>query len=202
MDAQPNPTPPRRPLWPAAVAGALAFVAAASVLFALRHPTLEPPRPPGDETRGESAPPVGRRAPEFSLPLLSGGTFSLTPVRGKPLLLNFWASWCVPCREETPILVRLHKVYGPRGVQFVGIDSEDQIADARQFVAQYRIDYPLVHLDDDRIIDAYAVPGLPTTVFIRADGVVVGKVVGGFVGPEGEQLLIARLDRLLAGAQR
>jgi len=64
------------------------------------------------------------------------------------------------------------------------------------------VDYPLVRLDDDRLIDAYAVPGLPTTIFIGADGVVTGKVVGGFVGPEGEKLLIARLDRLLAGAHR
>lgn len=176
-------------------------VAVASVLVALRHPAPEPPRA-GSGTLGDGAPPVGRRAPDFSLPLLTGGTFTLHSARGKPILLNFWASWCAPCREETPMLVRLHKMYGPRGVQFVGVDSEDQIADARRFAAQFGVDYPLVHLDDDRVIDAYAIPGLPTTIFIGADGIVAGKVVGGFVGPQGEKLLIARLERLLAGAPR
>ncbi|HET9002345.1 MAG TPA: TlpA disulfide reductase family protein [bacterium] len=182
--------------------GVLVVVAAGLVWVASRHPGTEPARPSGFEGLGDGAPPVGHRAPDFSLPLLNGGTFSLHSVKGKPVVLNFWAAWCAPCRAETPMLVRLQKVYGPRGLQFVGVDSEDQIADARAFAAQYHVDYPLVRLDDERLIDAYAIPGLPTTVFIGADGIVVGKVVGGFVGPEGEKLLIARLDRLLAGAHR
>jgi len=202
MDAQPAPVPSRHRLKPAVVVGVLVVIAAGLVVLALRHPGLEPPRPSGLEGLGDGAPPVGRRAPDFSLPLLNGGTFSLHSVRGKPVVLNFWAAWCAPCREETPMLVRLYKVYGPRGLQFVGVDSQDQTADARAFASQYQVDYPLVRLDDDRLIDAYAVPGLPTTIFIGADGVVTGKVVGGFVGPEGEKLLIARLDRLLAGAHR
>jgi cytochrome c biogenesis protein CcmG, thiol:disulfide interchange protein DsbE len=202
MDARPAPVPSRRRLKPAVVVGVLVVVAAGVVVLALRHPGPEPPRPSGLEGLGDGALPVGRRAPDFSLPLLNGGTFSLHSLRGKPVVLNFWAAWCVPCREETPMLVRLHKVYRPRGLQFVGVDSEDQTADARAFAAQYHVDYPLVRLDDDRLIDAYAVPGLPTTIFIGADGVVTGKVVGGFVGPEGEKLLVARLERLLAGAHR
>lgn len=202
MDAPPTPAQSRHRLKPAVVVGVLVVVAAGLVWVALRHPGTEPARPSGLEGLRDGAPPVGRQAPDFSLPLLNGGTFSLHSTRGKPVVLNFWAAWCVPCREETPMLVRLYKVYGRRGLQFVGVDSQDQIADARAFAAQYHVDYPLVRLDDDRLIDAYAVPGLPTTVFIGADGIVAGKVVGGFVGPEGEKLLIARLDRLLAGAHR
>lgn len=202
MDSPPASVPSRHALRPAVLVGVLVVVAAGLVWVASRHPGTEPTRPSGFEGLGDGAPPVGRRAPDFSLPLLNGGTFSLHSVRGKPVVLNFWAAWCAPCRAETPMLVRLQKVYGPRGLQFVGVDSEDQIADARAFAAQYHVDYPLVRLDDERLIDAYAVPGLPTTVFIGADGIVVGKVVGGFVGPEGEKLLIARLDRLLAGAHR
>lgn len=202
MDAQPESAPSRHRLWPVVVLSLLVVVAVVSVLVAVRPRATERPRPSGLEALGDGAPPVGRRAPDFSLPLLGGGTFSLHSARGKPVVLNFWASWCAPCREETPMLVRLHKVYGPRGVQFVGVDSQDQTADARAFAAQYHVDYPLVRLDDDRLIDAYGIPGLPTTVFIGADGIVAGKVVGGFVGPEGEKLLIARLDRLLAGAHR
>ena len=95
-------------------------------------------------------------------------------------------------------MVRLHKAYGPRGVVFVGIDAEDQPAEARRFMAQYHVDYSVVRAEDESLMDAYAVPGLPTSVFIGADGVVAGKYVGGFVGAEGRKNLMQRLDHLLA----
>jgi cytochrome c biogenesis protein CcmG, thiol:disulfide interchange protein DsbE len=196
-----EPIDRRAPWRTAALVGGLVFLAIVSFAMVLRHPAKAPP-PSGALPFGDTAPPVGRPAPEFSAPLMSGGTFTLRSLRGKPVVLNFWASWCVPCREETPLLVRLHKVYGPRGVQFVGLDTEDQVAGARAFLEQHHVDYLVARLEDERVIDAYAIPGLPTTVFIGADGVVTGKVVGGFVGPEGEKLLISRLDRLLADAHR
>lgn len=200
MSAQPDPAPsPRRAHRPVVVA-ALVVAAAALALAVARLLPSGLPRPFGLEPGGNGAPPVGRPAPDFSLPLLNGGTLVFHSLRGKPVLLNFWASWCAPCREETPLLVRLHKIYGPRGVAFVGINAEDQPADARQFVAQYHVDYAVAHIDDERLIDAFGVPGLPTTILIGADGIVAGRVVGGFVGPEGEKSLIGWLDRLLAAA--
>ncbi len=202
VDAQPTPAPSRRRPWLVPLVGVVALAGAVFVLAISRFSGPAPQRPVGPETLGAGAPPVGRPAPDFSLPLFNGGPLSLHSLRGKPVLLNFWASWCAPCREETPLLVRLHQVYGPRGVEFVGINAEDTLADARRFIAQYSVDYPVVRMDDERLIDAYAVPGLPTTVFIGADGIVKGKVAGGFVGPEGEKLLIARLDRLLADLRR
>ena len=141
--------------------------------------------------------PVGRPAADFRLPMLSGGAVSLHSLRGKPIVLNFWASWCGPCLAETPLLVRLEKVYGPRGVIFVGVDVKDEISDARRFVGQYHVGYIVVRADD-RVLRVYAVVGLPTTVFIRADGVVVDEEVGGFIGPGGEEELRSRLDQLLA----
>jgi cytochrome c biogenesis protein CcmG, thiol:disulfide interchange protein DsbE len=196
-----EPIDRRAPWRTAALSGGLAVVAIVSVAMVLHHPA-KGPQPSGMLPPGDTAPPVGRPAPEFSVPLMNGGTFTLRSLRGKPVVLNFWASWCVPCREETPLLVRLHKVYGPRGVQFVGLDTEDQAAGARAFIALHRVDYLVARLEDERVIDAYSIPGLPTTVFIGADGTVIAKVVGGFVGPEGEKLLISRLDRLLADAHR
>ena len=145
-----------------------------------------------------TAPPVGRPAPGFTLPLFSGGTLDVHRLRGKPIVLNFWASWCVPCKTETPLLVSLHKTYGPRGIVFAGVDVEDQERDARAFVEQYHVDYFVVRSPDEKVMDAYSVIGVPTTVFIGADGVVVDAYAGGFVGSGGAQALKARLDRLLA----
>lgn len=147
-----------------------------------------------------AAPPVGRPAPDFTLPLFSGGTLSLHNLKGKPVVLNFWASWCVPCREETPLLVRLHKTYGPRGIVFVGVNVEDDEQAARRFLQQYQVDYLVVRSVEDNVIEAYFVPGIPATVFIGADGVVRDKFTGAFVGPDGEKALVVRLDRLLSTA--
>jgi cytochrome c biogenesis protein CcmG/thiol:disulfide interchange protein DsbE len=202
MDPHPAPVPPRRRPRLATLIGALLLVAAAVVILRPYGPPPlhQAPRQPG--SFGDGAPPVGRAAPDFTLPLFSGDMLSLHSLRGKPVLLNFWASWCAPCREEMPLLVHLHKLYGPRGIEFVGVNVMDRAKDARKFVEQYHVDFLLVQASDERLMEAYAIPGLPTTVFIGADGVVVGKVVGGFVGPGGERSLITWLDRLLASVPR
>ena len=202
MSASQEPPPPRRqPLLFVLIVGlaSLAIAVAAWKMFSAFPPPQKtslatPPAP-------SAAPPVGRPAPDFTLPLFSGGTLSLHSLKGKPVVLNFWASWCIPCREETPLLVRMRKTYGPLGVVFVGVNVEDEEGAARQFLRQYRVDYPAVRSVDDRMIDAYAVPGLPTTVFIGADGIVMDKFTGGFVGSAGEKALVMRLDRLLGTPQ-
>jgi thiol-disulfide isomerase/thioredoxin len=168
--------------------------------------------PSGGSAPGSFPPPpgtpglVGRAAPEFTLPFLTGaGTGSAAPpprlslrsLRGRPAVLNFWASWCAPCREETPLLVRLHKIYGPRGIVFVGVDVQDEAADARRFIARYHVDYPVVISSDDRLIVKYGIVGLPTTVFVDAGGMVRSREAGGFLGAAGERALNARLDQLL-----
>ncbi len=195
---------PRRRLLALAVAGCLAILAAAALWVRLasvpggRAVPAFPPLP-------EAATLVGHPAPDFALPILSdaagatpaGGRLSLHSLRGRPVVLNFWASWCAPCRAETPLLVRLHKLYGPRGVAFVGVDTEDEAADARRFVGQYHVDYTIVVSSDEKLMSAYAIPGLPTTIFVGPDGMIRDREIGGFIGPEGEKALVARLDRLL-----
>lgn len=157
---------------------------------------------PSREAVSDTVPPAGRPAPDFELPLFSGGTLTLHSLKGRPVVLNFWASWCVPCRTETPLLVRLYKTYGPRGIVFVGVDVEDEDRDARAFLGQYHVDYAVVRSSDERVMRAYRVMGIPTTVFIGADGVVAEKYTGAFLGPDGEKALVTRLERLLAGAKR
>ena len=172
------------------IGGFVVFAALSSSIVAWHAPA-----PPSD-----LSPPLGYQAPDFTLPLFSGGTLSLHSLMGKPVVLNFWASWCVPCRTETPLLVRMHRLYGPRGIAFVGVDVEDDEKDARAFIGQYHVDYAVVR-SDEKIMTAYVTTGIPTTVFIRAEGVVVDKVAGGFLGPEGETSLRLRLGRLLQPAK-
>ena len=180
-------------------ASLVALGVAAGVWYATRPRTRQ--NPPSVVAIRDAAPPVGHPAPDFTLPLFSGGTLSLHSLKGKPVLLNFWASWCIPCRTETPLLVRLQRTYGPRGVVFIGVDVEDQERDAREFVKKYHVDYPVVRAPDEAVMLAYRILGIPTTVFIGADGVVVEKFTGGFLGPEGEKRLAATLDRLLREAK-
>jgi len=182
-----------RLLWSATAGGLVGLVAVA--LWVWLGPSVRPV-PSATSALPQSAL-AGKPAPEFTLKELAGETFALRTLRGRPVVLNFWASWCTPCREETPLLVRLHQTYGPRGVAFVGVDEEDEPAAARSFAARYHVDYPAVIAPDDRLLRAYAIVGLPTTVFIGPDGIVRGTEVGGFIGPDGERSLVAALDRLL-----
>jgi thiol-disulfide isomerase/thioredoxin len=182
------------------VAGA-ASVAIAVAAWKVFSIAANSERAPGATSQTPSAArPVGRPAPDFTLPLFSGGTLSLHSLKGKPVVLNFWTSWCVPCREETPLLVRLHKTYGPRGIASVGVEVEDDARAAREFLQQGHVDYPVVRSADDGLIDAYAVPGIPTTVFIGSNAW-WPKFTGGFVGPGGEKALVTRLERLLGALQ-
>jgi cytochrome c biogenesis protein CcmG/thiol:disulfide interchange protein DsbE len=128
---------------------------------------------------------VGKAAPDFSIPSLTGGPAvdlnSLGVDRGHPVVLNFFASWCVPCEEETPLLARTARAAHVKGstIQFVGVDSLDQKPAALSFVRQSGVTYP-VGVDKQGAVSSglYAVFGLPQTFFINADGVVVSHVPG------------------------
>jgi len=148
---------------------------------------------------GPAASLMGRPAPAFALARLvpAGGPLSLSSLRGRPVVLNFWASWCGPCQAETPLLVRVYRTYRARGVAFVGVDTNDDRGPATAFALRYHVDYPTVYAPGDRLALAYRIVGLPTTVFVDAGGVVRDEEVGGFVDAAGERDLDARLDRLL-----
>jgi thiol-disulfide isomerase/thioredoxin len=189
------------------VASGLAILAVAAALWVWKGPGPQARSSPTTGLNAHVSRLAGKPAPPFVLPILSGSThasdgrLALRDLRGRPVVLNFWASWCAPCRNETPMLVRMHKRYKPQGVVFVGVDVEDQAADARRFLARYHVDYTIVTLSGERLLAAYAVPGLPTTVFIDPDGVIRGRHVGGFAGRSGERALAGELDRLLRAGQ-
>lgn len=132
----------------------------------------------------------------------AGGRLALAALRGHPVVINFWASWCAPCRAEMPMLVRAWHAYAPRGVVVLGLDTDDTPAEARRFLAAYHVDYPIVTVPDDRLGRAYGVIGLPTTVFVDASGAIRARQLGQFAGPDGERTLTRQLDALLAAERR
>jgi cytochrome c biogenesis protein CcmG/thiol:disulfide interchange protein DsbE len=113
----------------------------------------------------------GSPAPALALPLLSGtGRGSLAQHRGKVVVLNFWASWCEPCRDESPLLQRWHKRISKQGGTVVGVDVLDVGGDARAFAAKYGMRYPLLRDGDGRTLKDFEVAGQPWTFVIGRDG--------------------------------
>ena len=115
---------------------------------------------------------VHRRAPEFARKDLKGQPLSLAAMRGKVVLLNFWATWCAPCQAEMPVFSAWQRQYAPQGLRIVGISMDDAPAPARNLVAKLRVDYP-VAMGDVQLGQRYGgVLGLPLTFLIDRKGVV------------------------------
>jgi len=117
-------------------------------------------------------PEVGRSAPAFNVPLFDGGSVALTDLKGKPVVVNFWASWCIPCVDEAPELEKTWQAYKDRGVAFLGIDYVDTEPKAREFMQRHGITYPNGPDLGSRISYDYRIKGVPETFVIDKDGVV------------------------------
>lgn len=102
---------------------------------------------------------------------------ALEELRGLPVVLNFWASWCLPCREEAPILQRGWERHRGR-VLFLGLNTQDLTDDARSFIEEFEITYPTIRDPGKEVSSAYGLTGIPETFFIDARGRVVGHVIG------------------------
>ncbi len=138
----------------------------------------------------------GAVAPSFALPSIQGtGTISLQNFRGRVVVLNFWASWCGPCREEAPQLQAVWQAYRGRGVQFLGVDHRDDRTAAIAFQRRYGISYPSVSDPAGELSARYRMIGVPTTFVI--DG--AGRIRFRFVGKVDAPLLRGALAQVLAG---
>lgn len=146
-------------------------------------------------TIGKAGPPrPGDPAPDFTAPLLEGdGELSLETLKGKPIVLNFWASWCEPCRDEAPMLKEAHERYGER-VEFVGVNIKDARTEALAFDEEFGLGYPDVRDEGGRIYSAYGLTGQPETFFIDAEGNIFEHVNG----PLFEDLFAQTMAQLVA----
>ncbi len=121
----------------------------------------------------------GAAAPAFRLPALAGGESELGALRGKVVVLNFWATWCPPCVSEMPSLERLHRTLGPEGLAVVAVSTDEDEAELRRFVAQYSLTLPVLRDPGGRVAsDQYRTTGYPETFVLDRSGVLLEHVVG------------------------
>lgn len=152
-----------------------------------------------------TAPPsdlIGTQAPEFELPLLgSDEVLSSQQLRGNPVVVNVWASWCVPCREEAPILEETWQKFRAAGVEFLGVNVQDTQADAQAFVDQFGITFPSVRDTDLELWTKMGVRGVPETFFIDHNWTFVGIGSGEELTSTGGTKILGAIDRAVLESQ-
>jgi len=151
---------------------------------------------PSNTTSGAiPAPQTGFLAPDFELIDADGKTYRLSALRGHPILINFWASWCTPCRQEMPAMERVYRQYQSQGFLILAVNSanQDSRTNALAFSDQLELSFPILFDDSGETYQKYQVHALPTSFFVNADGIIQDVIVG---GPMAEALLEIRVAQL------
>lgn len=153
--------------------------------------------------RAGGGPEIGQPAPDFTLQLYDGGEITLSELQGKVVVLNFWASWCDPCRDEAPDLEQAWRQYKDQGVVFIGIDYVDVESEARKYLAEFNVTYPNGLDKGQKISNAYHIRGVPETFFIDKEGKIAPIFVNGSpqvkkISPITAAELRSGIERLLA----
>lgn len=174
ISAEPQAIPPKRSNHNSVVWIVVIVAVAAMLAFAPYMARRE-----GGNSGGASSELKGKPAPEFSLESLDSKTVRLADFRGKAVLLNFWATWCQPCKIEMPWFEEMQRQYGPQGLQVVGIAMDDASReDIAKFAKEMGVNYPIL-LGKESVGDAYGgVQFLPSTFFIDRDGKIVDRIFG------------------------
>ena len=138
---------------------------------------------------------INSKAPDFTLKDLNGKTVSLSAFKGKVVLLNFWATWCPPCRAEMPALNKLSNALKPRGLEVIAVSTDRSINDIKGFLENHRVDFPILFDTDRSAAKQYRVFSMPTTFLIDRNGMIVEKFYGEYDWTEPETK--GKIEKLL-----
>ena len=151
----------------------------------------------GSSTAGQTpAPQQGFLAPDFELKTLTGETVRLSDLRGQAVLVNLWATWCPPCREEMPAINKMYEEYKDRGFVVLAVDMtyQDDPTEVQPFADKYALSFPILLDESGTVGKAYQLKSLPSSYFINRDGIINEVVIG---GPMAEALLRTRIEDIL-----
>jgi cytochrome c biogenesis protein CcmG/thiol:disulfide interchange protein DsbE len=143
-------------------------------------------------------------APQFEIKTFDGQTLRLADLKGKPVVLNFWASWCIPCRDEAPALQAMWEKYKDQGLMVIGVDYVDTEPEAKKFMQEFGVTYPTGADVGTVISTKYKITGVPETYFITRDGRLLpgkdgtGRANGNYIGAISARALQARIEQLMA----
>lgn len=173
---------PRRRWWPLLLAAAIVAAAIAIARWPGESTVAFGPiaqvQPPGTDAHDiATGPRVGDLAPNFLLETSTGKTLRLSDLRGRPVFLNFWATWCGECRDEMPAMQRLAREHGD-AVAVVGVNVGEEATGVETFAERLGVDYPLLLDTRKQVAATYTVPAIPTSIFVDADGVIRSVVFG------------------------
>ncbi len=180
----------RRPSRVILALGAVAIVAVVLLLFLVPMGGLNTG---GTSTTVGGHPLLGQPAPEIDLTTLDGDEVRLSELRGRPVLVNFWATWCLPCRDEFPLMAEAYEAHADDGLEILGIVHDDTASGAREFAAEMSATWPLLIDPDDVAWQDYTGVAMPTSFFIDRDGIVRAFSLGGFT----QSGLTAQLGKIL-----
>jgi peroxiredoxin len=132
-----------------------------------------------------------KAAPDFTLPTTDGKQVSLREYRGKVVFLNFWATWCIPCREEMPGLEQLHQTYQSQDLAIISIDLKESADQVKTFFQKHGLSFPALLDQNGSVFRDYLVAGMPTTYLIGRDGMLLARGVGGrdWLRAEGQEFI-------------
>jgi len=163
---------------PLLMLGLILAGAALLIFFSQRYASQQPlATGPSAPLEGEG---TGQVAPDFMLKDIHGNTFRFSDLKGKVVLLDFWATWCGPCKVEIPGFIELQDKYGPEGFQVLGVSVDDKLEQLVPYAAEMKMNYPVLQgLGRDDLLDAYGpILGIPTTILISRDGQICATHAG------------------------